>query len=33
MAFDQPWLYGLMALAVALVAGWGASEAGRLWRR
>jgi uncharacterized protein (TIGR02186 family) len=33
IAFDQPWLYGLMALALALVAGWAASEASRLFRR
>ncbi|MDO5704952.1 MAG: TIGR02186 family protein [Paracoccus sp. (in: a-proteobacteria)] len=33
MAFDQPLLYGLMSLAVAVVAGWGASAAFRLMRR
>lgn len=33
LAYDQPLVYGLMALAIALVAGWGASEAARLIRR
>lgn len=33
MAYDQPLLYGLMALLLALVAGWGASEATRFLRR
>jgi uncharacterized protein (TIGR02186 family) len=33
MAHDQPLLYGLLALAVAAVAGWGASEAFRLMRQ
>jgi len=33
LAFDQPFLYGLLALAIALVAGWGASQVGRLFRR
>ncbi|MDO5613346.1 MAG: TIGR02186 family protein [Paracoccus sp. (in: a-proteobacteria)] len=33
MAFDQPLLYGLMSLAVAVIAGWGASAAFRLARR
>lgn len=33
LAFDQPWLYGLLSLALALVAGWGASQASRLFRR
>ncbi|MDO5632434.1 MAG: TIGR02186 family protein [Paracoccus sp. (in: a-proteobacteria)] len=33
MAFDQPLLYGLMSLAVAVIAGWGASAAFRLVRR
>jgi len=27
LAYDQPFLYGLLALAIALVAGWGASAA------
>ena len=33
MAYDQPFLYGLMALAVALVAGWGASALFRFIRQ
>jgi len=33
LAYDQPLLYGLLALAIALVAGWGASEATRFIRR
>lgn len=33
LAFDQPLLYGLMSLAVAVAAGWGASAAFRLLRR
>ena len=33
MAYDQPLLYGLLALAIALVAGWSASEAARFFRR
>ena len=33
LAFDQPLLYGLMSLAVAIAAGWGASSAFRLARR
>ncbi len=33
LAYEQPWLYGLMALVIALVAGWGASSAARLFRR
>jgi len=33
MAYENPWLYGLMALAIALVAGWGASGLARLLRR
>lgn len=33
LAYDQPWLYGFMALAIALVAGWGASEGARFFRR
>lgn len=33
LAYDQPLIYGLMALAIALVAGWGASEAARFFRR
>lgn len=32
-AFDQPLLYGLMSLAVAVAAGWGASAAFRRLRR
>lgn len=32
MAYDQPLLYGLMALAIALVAGWGASALFQLVR-
>lgn len=31
-AYDQPWLYGFMALAIALVAGWGAAAVTRLLR-
>ncbi|SIS55846.1 TIGR02186 family protein [Paracoccus saliphilus] len=33
LAFDQPLLYGLMSLAVAVIAGWGASAAFRKLRR
>lgn len=33
MAFEQPLLYGLIALAIALIAGWAASEAARFLRR
>ena len=33
MAFDQPLLYGLMSLAVAVAAGWGASGIFRKLRR
>lgn len=33
LAFDQPLIYGLMSLAVAVIAGWGASAAFRLLRR
>lgn len=33
MAFDQPLLYGLMSLAVAVAAGWGASALFRKLRR
>lgn len=33
LAFDQPFLYGLMSLAVAVVAGWGASALFRRLRR
>lgn len=33
LAFDQPLLYGLMSLAVAVIAGWGASEIFRKLRR
>nr|WP_318272794.1 TIGR02186 family protein [Paracoccus saliphilus] len=33
LAFEQPLLYGLMSLAVAVVAGWGASAAFRKMRR
>lgn len=33
MAFDQPFLYGLMSLAVAVAAGWGASVAFKRLRR
>ena len=32
MAQDQPLLYGLASLALALVAGWGASEVFRRFR-
>ena len=32
MAQEQPFLYGLLSLLIAVVAGWGASEAFRLWR-
>jgi len=32
MAYDQPLLYGLMALAIALIAGWGASALFRFVR-
>ncbi|RNF35233.1 TIGR02186 family protein [Paracoccus methylarcula] len=33
LAFDQPLIYGLMSLAVAVIAGWGASAAFRKLRR
>lgn len=33
MAYQQPFLYGLMALGIALVAGWGASALFRLIRQ
>lgn len=33
LALDQPLIYGLMSLLVAVAAGWGASEAFRLLRR
>jgi uncharacterized protein (TIGR02186 family) len=33
LAFDQPFLYGLMSLAVAVFAGWGASASFRKLRR
>ncbi len=33
LAFDQPFLYGLMSLAVAVAAGWAASAAFRHLRR
>lgn len=33
LAFDHPLLYGLMSLAVAVIAGWGASAAFRKLRR
>lgn len=33
LAFQQPLLYGLMSLAVAVIAGWGASAAFRKLRR
>jgi len=33
LAYDQPMLYGLMSLAVAVFAGWGASAAFRKLRR
>lgn len=33
LAFDEPLLYGLMSLLVAVAAGWGASEAFRKLRR
>lgn len=33
LAFDQPLLYGIMSLAVAVLAGWGASAAFRKLRR
>ena len=33
MAFDQPLIYGLMSLAVAVIAGWGASAIFRKLRR
>lgn len=33
LAFDQPFLYGLMSLAVAVIAGWGASAAFRKLRQ
>ena len=33
LAFDRPFLYGLMSLAVAVLAGWGASAAFNRLRR
>ena len=33
LALDQPFLYGLMSLAIAIAAGWGASAAFRLIKR
>jgi uncharacterized protein (TIGR02186 family) len=33
LAYDQPFLYGLMSLSVAVVAGWGASAGFRKLRR
>lgn len=33
LAYNQPLLYGLLALGIALAAGWGASEAARFLRR
>jgi len=33
LAYEQPLIYGLMALAIALIAGWGASAGMRLFRR
>ncbi|MCB1346349.1 MAG: TIGR02186 family protein, partial [Rhodobacteraceae bacterium] len=33
LAFDQPLLYGLLSLVIALVAGWGASALFRMIRQ
>jgi Putative transmembrane protein (Alph_Pro_TM). len=33
LAYDQPFLYGMLALAIALVAGWGASALFRVIRQ
>ena len=33
LAHDQAWLYGLMSLAIAIAAGWGASAVFSLLRR
>jgi len=33
MAHHQPLLYGILSLLLAAVAGWGASEIFRIWRR
>ena len=33
MAHRQPLLYGILSLLLAAVAGWGASEMFRIWRR
>ncbi|AEM40222.1 TIGR02186 family protein [Ketogulonicigenium vulgare] len=33
VAHEQPFFYGLLTLLMALVAGWGASEAFRHWQR
>ena len=33
LALDQPFLYGIMSLAIAVAAGWGASAAFRLVKR
>ena len=32
LAYDHPFLYGLLALAIALIAGWGASALFRFVR-
>jgi hypothetical protein len=33
MAHENPMLYGLMSLAIAIAAGWGASAAFRLFQQ
>ncbi len=33
MAHSQPLLYGILSLLMAAIAGWGASEIFRIWRR
>jgi uncharacterized protein (TIGR02186 family) len=33
LAYDQPFLYGLLALVIALIAGWGASALFRIIRQ
>ena len=33
LAYDRPLVYGLLSLVIAIIAGWGASEAFRLLRR
>ena len=32
LAHDQPWLYGILSLVIAIAAGWGASAAFRYFQ-